>query len=112
MGAFYTSNASLGAVRVVAFSGRESDATFRIWGTPEQLNKGGQFAPSTPLGVPQPPARRGRASCGSTKLAQHGPTRASPAAVLRYLADMETDRWGEDAAAARLVTGAGENDYV
>ena len=44
MGTFYTPNASLGAVRVVAFSGRESDAPLGIWGAiAEQLGKRDQF---------------------------------------------------------------------
>ena len=44
MGAFHTPDASLGAVRVVAFSGRESDAPLGIWGTiAEQLGKRDQF---------------------------------------------------------------------
>ena len=34
------------------------------------------------------------------------------AAALRHLANMETDHWREDAAAARLVAGAVENDHV
>ena len=42
----------------------------------------------------------------------HGPARESAAAVLRYLANMDTDHWREDAAAARLVAGAVENDHV
>ena len=44
MGAFYTPNAALGPVRVVAFSGRESDAPLGIWGAiAEQLGKRDQF---------------------------------------------------------------------
>ena len=42
----------------------------------------------------------------------HGPARESAASVLRYLANMETNHWREDAAAARLVAGAVENDHV
>ena len=42
----------------------------------------------------------------------HGPARESAAAVLRYLANMDTNHWREDAAAARLVAGAVENDHV
>ena len=42
----------------------------------------------------------------------HGPARESAASVLRYLANVETDHWREDAAAARLVAGAVENDHV
>ena len=44
--------------------------------------------------------------------AYHGPARESAAAVLRYFASMDTDHWQEDAAAARLVAGAVENDHV
>ena len=44
--------------------------------------------------------------------AYHGPSRESAAAVLRYLASMGTDHWREDAAAAKLVAGAVENDHV
>ncbi|MDP2640208.1 MAG: DUF499 domain-containing protein, partial [Betaproteobacteria bacterium] len=40
MGAFYTPEKALGPVRVVAFSGRESDAPYGIWGAlAEQLGK-------------------------------------------------------------------------
>jgi len=40
MGEFYKPDAKLGRVRVVAFTGRESDAPFGIWGAiAEQLNK-------------------------------------------------------------------------
>ena len=42
----------------------------------------------------------------------HGPARESAAAVLRFLANMDTNHWREDAAAARLVAGAVENDHV
>lgn len=41
----------------------------------------------------------------------HGPACESVATVVRYLATMET-HWHEDAAAARLVAGAVENDHV
>ncbi len=44
--------------------------------------------------------------------AYHGPARESAAAVLRYLANMDTGHWREDAAAAKLVAGAVENDHV
>ena len=44
--------------------------------------------------------------------AYHGPARESAAAVLRYLANMEAAHWREDAAAAKLVAGAVENDHV
>ena len=44
MGAFYTPDTALGAVRVVAFSGRESDAPLGVWGAiAEQLGKRDQF---------------------------------------------------------------------
>ena len=44
MGGFYTPDAKLGPVRVVAFSGRESDAPLGIWGAiAEQLGKRDQF---------------------------------------------------------------------
>ena len=42
----------------------------------------------------------------------HGPGREPVAAVLRYLATMDTAHWQKDAAAARLVAGAVENDHV
>ncbi len=56
MGAFYAPNAALGPVRVVAFSGRESDAPLGIWGAiAEQLGKRDQFneyyAPLTAPGL-------------------------------------------------------------
>ena len=44
--------------------------------------------------------------------AYHGPVRESAAAVLRYHANVDTGHWQEDAAAARLVAGAVENDHV
>ena len=44
--------------------------------------------------------------------AYHGPARESAAAVLRYLANMDTDHWQQDADAAKLVAGAVENDHV
>ena len=44
MGGFYTPDAALGPVRVVAFSGRESDAPLGVWGAiAEQLGKRDQF---------------------------------------------------------------------
>ena len=44
MGGFYTPDAGLGPVRVVAFSGRESDAPFGIWGAiAEQLGRKERF---------------------------------------------------------------------
>ena len=44
MGGFYTPDAGLGPVRVVAFSGRESDAPLGVWGAiAEQLGKRDQF---------------------------------------------------------------------
>ena len=42
----------------------------------------------------------------------HGPAREAVATVLRYLATMDTTHWQQDAAAARLVAGAVENDHV
>ena len=45
MGEFYTPAADLGPVRVVAFSGRESDAPFGIWGAiADQLGRKEQFS--------------------------------------------------------------------
>ena len=44
--------------------------------------------------------------------AYHGTARESAAAVLRYVANMDTGHWQEDAAAAKLVAGAVENDHV
>lgn len=45
MGSFYTPNPELGDVRVVAFSGRESDAPFGVWGAiAEQMGKRDLFA--------------------------------------------------------------------
>lgn len=54
MGGFYTPDAELGPVRVVAFSGRESDAPFGIWGSiAEQMGKRDLFAELyTPLQAP------------------------------------------------------------
>lgn len=44
MGGFYTPNADLGPVRVVAFSGRESDAPLGIWGAiAEQIGRKERF---------------------------------------------------------------------
>ena len=44
MGGFYSPGATLGPVRVVAFSGRESDAPLGVWGAiAEQLGKKEQF---------------------------------------------------------------------
>ncbi|MCI0728575.1 MAG: DUF499 domain-containing protein [Chloroflexi bacterium] len=44
MGRFYTPDSRLGPVKVVAFSGRESDAPFGIWGAiAEQLDKKDHF---------------------------------------------------------------------
>ena len=42
----------------------------------------------------------------------HGPARESAATVLRYLAMMDTAHWEQNAAAAKLVAGAVENDHV
>ncbi|MCY4014266.1 MAG: DUF499 domain-containing protein [Gammaproteobacteria bacterium] len=54
MGGFYTPSDDLGPVRVVAFSGRESDAPFGIWGAiAAQLGKQEQFGDYyTPLAAP------------------------------------------------------------
>ena len=54
MGGFYTPGDDLGPVRVVAFSGRESDAPLGIWGAiAAQLGKQEQFASYyTPLAAP------------------------------------------------------------
>ena len=46
------------------------------------------------------------------ELPDYWPQRESLAAVLRYLAALDVDHWREDAAAARLVAGAVENDHV
>ena len=54
MGGFYTPDPELGPVRVVAFSGRESDAPLGIWGAiAEQLGRKEQFADYyAPLAAP------------------------------------------------------------
>ncbi len=54
MGNFYRSDPGLGAVRVIAFSGRESDAPLGIWGVlAEQLGKKALFKDCyTPLQAP------------------------------------------------------------
>ncbi len=54
MGGFYTPGAALGPVRVVAFSGRESDAPLGVWGAiAEQLGKRDQFKDYySPLAAP------------------------------------------------------------
>ena len=54
MGGFYTPDKKLGKVRVVAFSGRESDAPYGIWGSiADQLGKRDQFKDYyTPLAAP------------------------------------------------------------
>ena len=54
MGGFYTPDAALGPVRVVAFSGRESDAPFGIWGAiAAQLGRREQFSDYyAPLAAP------------------------------------------------------------
>ena len=46
------------------------------------------------------------------ELPGYWPQREALAAVLRYLAALDVDHWREDAAAARLVAGAVENDHV
>ncbi len=54
MGSFYTPKAALGPVRVAAFSGRQTDAPFGVWGEiARQLGKEQEFAPYyTPLAAP------------------------------------------------------------
>ena len=54
MGGFYTPDDDLGPVRVVAFSGRESDAPFGIWGAiAEQVGRKEQFSDYyAPLSAP------------------------------------------------------------
>ena len=54
MGDFYTPDADLGPVRVVAFSGRESDAPFGIWGAiADQLGRKERFSDYyAPLSAP------------------------------------------------------------
>ena len=54
MGGFYTPDAGLGPVRVVAFSGRESDAPFGVWGAiAEQLGRKERFSDYyAPLSAP------------------------------------------------------------
>ena len=47
-----------------------------------------------------------------TELPDYWPRRESLTAILRYLAGLEIDHWREDAAAARIVAGAVENDHV
>ena len=47
-----------------------------------------------------------------TELPDYWPQREALAAVLRYLAAIDVDHWRADAAAARLVAGAVENDHV
>ena len=47
-----------------------------------------------------------------TELADYWPRRESLVAVLRYLAGIEINHWREDAAVARVVAGAVENDHV
>ena len=46
------------------------------------------------------------------ELSDYWPQREALAAILRYLAAIDGDHWREDAAAARLVAGAVENDHV
>ena len=46
------------------------------------------------------------------ELPDYWPQREALAAILRYLASVDVDHWCEDAAAARLVAGAVENDHV
>ena len=47
-----------------------------------------------------------------TELADYWPQRETLTSVLRYIAGIEIDHWHEDAAAARVVAGAVENDHV
>ena len=47
-----------------------------------------------------------------TELTDYWPEREALASVLRYLASIEIEHWREDAAAARVVAGAVENDHV
>ena len=47
-----------------------------------------------------------------TELADYWPRRETLVTVLRYLAALEIEHWREDAAAARVVAGAVENDHV
>ena len=47
-----------------------------------------------------------------TELADYWPQREALTSVLRYVAGIEIDHWHEDAAAARVVAGAVENDHV
>ena len=47
-----------------------------------------------------------------TELPDYWSSREAVATVLRYLASVEIDHWRQDAAAARLVAGAVENDHV
>ena len=46
------------------------------------------------------------------ELPDYWPQREALAAVLRYLAALDGGHWRQDAAAARLVAGAVENDHV
>ena len=143
MGEFYTPDADLGPVRVVAFSGRESDAPFGIWGAiAEQLGRKEQFNDNyAPLSAPGqtawvkllqgdplvimldelPPyfvnaaATRDTADSMTwlrTELRDYWPRREPLVAVLRYLAALTIPHWRTDADAARLVSGAVENDHV
>ena len=47
-----------------------------------------------------------------TELADYWPRREALASVLRYLAGIEIDHWHADAAAARVVAGAVDNDHI
>ena len=46
------------------------------------------------------------------ELPDYWPQREALTSVLRYLAAIEIAHWREDAAAARIVAGAVENDHV
>ena len=70
--------------------------------------------------LPSGPTRRaaesgevtGSLSWLRTELADYWSRHAALALVLRYLTGIETEHWHEDATAARVVAGAGEDDHV
>ena len=102
MGEFYSPSAELGPTRVVAFTGRESDAPWGIWGAiAEQLGKKEQFADlESETGrnaMPLEPVRM------NTDEFYH---------ILRYLARTEIDHWHQDTATALVVARAVENEHV
>ena len=47
-----------------------------------------------------------------TELPDYWPQREALTAILRYLAALQSDHWRADAAAARLLAGAVENDHI